>query len=127
MSTIKMRNKVLEKLALQKGDRVEIEKQVINNYKRLMKSYFEQKNLIPKRNLVEIRYEDLVKNPVGQVQEIYSKLRIPITTKTTPAMKQYLERKKNYKTNMYTINQEIISHVKKEWNFTIDRWNYNPP
>lgn len=127
VSTIKMRNKVLEKLALQKGDSVEIKKQVINNYKRLMKSYFEQKDLIPEQNLVEIRYEDLVKNPVGQVQEIYSKLQIPSITKAIPTMKRYLERKKNYKTNVYTIDQEIISHVRNEWNFTIDRWNYQPP
>jgi hypothetical protein len=77
LSTIKMRNRVLDKLALQNANKEEIEKQVIENYKRLMKSYFEQKELIPKANLVEIRYEDLVRDPIKRVRQIYSKLQLP--------------------------------------------------
>ena len=72
-----MRNNVLDKLALQNASKEKIEKEVIENYKRLMKSFFEQKSLIPKDNLIEIRYEDLVKDPIKNVREIYSKLRIP--------------------------------------------------
>ena len=56
-----MRNNVLEKLALQDGNKEVLEKQVIANYKRLMNSFFEQKKLIPSNNYVEISYEDLVK------------------------------------------------------------------
>ena len=55
-----MRHNVLDKLALQNATEEEIEKQVIKNYIRLMNSYFEQKKHIPKDNLIEIRYEDLI-------------------------------------------------------------------
>ena len=127
LSTIKMRNKVLDKLALQKGDTETIEKQVIENYKRLMNSFFEQKKLIPKENLVEIRYEDLVKNPLNEVKNIYSHLKLPGFNNATSGMKHYLERKKDYKTNVYQIDKEIINKVKNNWNFTINLWNYKPP
>jgi len=127
LSTIKMRNKVLEKMALQKGNAEEIEKQVINNYKRLMHAYFEQKKLIPKENLIEIRYEDLVKDPLKQVEQIYNTLRIPHFKQAVPNMQQYLERKKDYKVNVYKIDKNIINHVKKEWKFTIDLWKYKQP
>ena len=127
LSTIKMRNRVLDKLALQKGNEIEIEKQVIENYKRLMNSYFEQKKLIPKNNLIEIKYEDLVKNPVKQVKSIYRTLNLSGFDESLSGILKYLERKKDYKTNVYDIDEKIINHIKKEWDFTINKWGYSPP
>jgi hypothetical protein len=127
LSTVKMRNNVLQKLALQDGNKDEIEKQVIENYKRLMNSFFEQKKLIPSKNYVEISYEDLVKNPIKQVKYIYSKLKLTGLKKALTGMSRYLESKKNYKVNVYKIDEKIIKHVKDSWSFTIDKWDYSPP
>jgi hypothetical protein len=127
LSTVKMRNNVLDKLALQEGNKEEIEKQVIKNYKRLMKSYFEQVKLIPKDRLVDIRYEDLVKNPMKEVKKIYTKLKIPGLEKAIPGMKKYLDSKKDYKVNVYKIDKKILQRVKDNWSFTLDLWNYKPP
>ena len=122
-----MRNRVLDKLALQDGDKGEIEKQVIENYKRLMKSFFEQKKLILNENYVEVCYENLVKDPLKQVKKIYTKLKLPGFKKALPGMNEYLERKKDYKTNVYKIDKKIIDKVKKHWSFTIELWGYKPP
>lgn len=127
LSTIKMRNKVLDKLALQNADKNEIEKQVIHNYQRLMNAFFEQRKLIPEKNFVEIRYEDLVKDPISQVEHIYHHLGLPDLDQALPKMKQYLDRKSDYKTNVYKIDEKIIKRVKEKWGFTIDKWGYNPP
>jgi len=127
LSTIKMRNKVLDKLALQDGDSKIIEKQVIQNYKRLMKEYFKQRELIPEKNLIEIQYEELVKHPLKLVHDIYDTLELPHLDEALPGMKDYLEAKKNYKTNVYKIDDRIIQKVKKHWGFTIDLWGYSPP
>jgi hypothetical protein len=127
LSTIKMRNNVLEKLALQNASKDEIEEQVINNYIRVMKSYFKQKKLIPKNKFVEVKYEDLVQDPIKQVKKIYSKLNLPGLNSAMPEMKKYLDRQKDYKTNVYKIDKKIIDHIYKNWKFTIDKWDYNPP
>jgi hypothetical protein len=127
LSTVKMRNNVLDKLALQNASKDEIEKQVINNYKRVMKSFFEQKKLIPKHKYVEVKYEDLVKDPVKQVKKIYSELDLPGLKDAMPGIHRYLEEKKDYKTNVYKIDKKIIDHIYKNWKFTIDKWGYNPP
>ena len=127
LSTIKMRNKVLEKLSLQAGDKNEIKTQVIENYKRLMNGYFKQKGLIPKNNLIEIRYEDLVKSPLKQVEEIYKKLQLPGFKNAIPDLNRYLDRKKDYKTNVYHISNEITDIVEKNWDFTLKLWDYKKP
>jgi hypothetical protein len=127
LSTKKMRTRVLDKLALQNAYEEEIEEQVINNYKRLMKSYFEQKNSIPDGNLIEISYEDLVANPLQKIEEIYLKLNIPGFNEAKTEFEKYLDFKKDYKTNVYKINKKIIDNVKKNWDFTIKLWDYKPP
>ena len=127
LSTKKMRTKVLDKLSLQNAYEEEIEDQVINNYKRLMKSLFEQKDHIPDGNLIEISYEDLVADPLNQVKEVYSKLDLKGFDKAKPELEKYLNSKKDYKTNVYSIDKKIIDNVKKHWDFTIKLWDYKPP
>ena len=127
LSTKKMRTKVLDKLALQDAYEDEIEDQVINNYIRFMNSFFKQKDRIPNKNFVEISYENLVAEPLKQVQIIYGKLDLTDFDKAKPYLEKYLESKKDYKTNVYRIDKKIIDKVKKNWDFTIDMWNYKPP
>lgn len=127
LSTTKMRNNVLQNLALQEGDEEVIEKQVIANYKRLMNAFFKQKELIPSKNYVEISYEDLVKEPIKQVSKIYSELKLPGLEKHLLAINRYLESKKDYKVNVYNIDEKILKHIEKNWNFTIKLWNYKRP
>jgi hypothetical protein len=127
LSTKKMRQNVLDKLALQNASEEEVEQQVIRNYIRLMNSYFEQKEQIPNDNLVEIKYEDLTSNPIEQVKKIYSTLKLTGFEDAFPEMKKYLEKQSEYKTNVYIIDDKIVHHVNKNWKFTIDRWNYTSP
>ena len=127
LSTKKMRQNVLDKLALQNASQEEIEQQVIKNYIRLMNSYFEQQEQIQKDKLVEIKYEDLISNPIEQVKKIYSTLKLSGFEDALPEMKKYLEKQSEYKTNVYTIDDKIVQHVNSHWKFTIDRWNYTPP
>ena len=127
LSTKKMRQNLLNKLALQNASKEEIEQQVIKNYIRLMGSYFEQKEKIQKGKLVEIKYEDLISNPIKQVKKIYSTLKLPDFEDALPKMKKYLEKQSDYKTNVYAIDDKIVQHVNKNWKFTIDRWKYTPP
>jgi hypothetical protein len=127
LSTKKMRKNVLDKLALQNASEEELEQQVIKNYIRLMKSYFEQKEQIKKDKLVEIKYEDLTSNPIEQVKKIYSTLDLPGFEDALPQMEKYLENQSKYKTNVYTIDDKIVNHVNKNWKFTIELWGYTPP
>lgn len=127
LSTKRMRTKVLDKLALQHTTDEQIENHVIDNYIRLMKSYFKQKDQIPDGHLIEIRYEDLVADPMGQIREVYARLGLPSLEVAKPKMQCYLDEKAGYKKNVYEIDDAIIRRVKKHWDFTIKRWGYEPP
>jgi hypothetical protein len=126
-STKKMRTRVLDIYALQKTTTEEIEQHVINDYVSLMNAYFEDKDKIPKGKLVEIRYEDLVVDPIGQMKQIYGKLGLEGLKDSKTFMEQYLGRQAKYKKNVHVIDKEKIQIIEKEWGFSIRRWGYKPP
>jgi len=124
LSTRKMRRNVLEVMALQKSSEADLEQQVIDNYIRLTHHYLEEKARIPPGNLMELRYEDLVADPRGQIKRIYDTLKLPDLDQALPAIERYLAHKAEYKTNVYAIDPLVIQRVNECWGFTFDQWKY---
>ena len=123
LSTKKMRHNVLDVLALQHASEDELEQQVVDNYVRLLESYLKEKTLIPAGNLIEVRYEDLVADPLAEVKRIYSTLGLPID-QALPGFQQYLDRQARYKTNVYSIDDEAVRRVNQSWDFAFRQWKY---
>lgn len=126
-STMKMRTRVLDVLALQKSKKEDIKRHVLNDYTQLMKSFFKQKELIPEKQFYEIQYESFVKDPLKQVQKMYDHFGISRFSSAMTPMKGYLESKKNYKVNVYNIDEKLVQKIKKHWGFTIEKWEYDVP
>jgi hypothetical protein len=67
----------------------------------MMLQYEKQKEYIPKNNLVEISYEDLVANPFQIACKIYSALNIHPQDPTHASLKRYIAAEASYKCNDY--------------------------
>jgi len=126
-STMKLRKRVLGLFALQTSNPEELGQDIIDNYVQLMNSYFEQKDLIPRGRLVEIRYEDLVKNPLRQVKLIYSKIGLSGFERAEPWIQKHIDSQAGYKANVYKFDKEIIDVVDRNWGFTVKKWGYKIP
>src|SRR5665648_1005332 len=64
MSTKHFYNKMVQAFTFQKISDADLEDHILWIYKRMMESYFEEKKLIPKGNLVEIKFENLESEPL---------------------------------------------------------------
>ena len=49
---------------------------VLDMFQRLTEAFEEDRRLVPEKNLVEIRYEDLMKDPIAAMRSIYGRLGI---------------------------------------------------
>jgi len=112
---------------LQKVSDQEIEDYIFYVYKDVMKCYFKEKNLIPKGNLIDIKYEKLEKDPLNEIEKIYSNLNLSGFSNAKPSFQKYIQSKKNFRKNKYEIDEEIIKKVEEHWDFTIKKWNYGVP
>jgi hypothetical protein len=117
----------IEAFMLQRITDKEIEDNIFKIYSEMMISYFTESKLIPKRNLVELKFEDLERDPLYQVRRIYDELHLNGYEKAEPKILKYIQSIKNYKKNKFTLHKETIEKIYQHWGFTIQRWDYNVP
>jgi omega-hydroxy-beta-dihydromenaquinone-9 sulfotransferase len=95
-------------------------------YQKLMQRFFETQSLIPPQNLIEVRYEDLEANPVGEVAKIYSQFGLTFEPMKTQ-LEEYWAAQPRYAKNQYRFEPEDVEKVSRYCQVTIDRWGYAAP
>lgn len=93
-------------------------------YENMYKKYFEEKDMIPEGNLIEVRYEDVVKDPLGNIEKIYSQLGLEGFDKAKPAIARYIDSLKGYKPNKHVMDPRIMRKVAKRFDFTFKKFGY---
>ncbi len=82
--------------------------------------------LIPPDRIVEIRYEDLVANPLPQLQGIYSSLGLDDFEYAQPAISTYLASTANYKPNNLQITDDVKEKIRTRCGKYMSKYGYQP-
>ncbi len=91
-----------------------------------MRKWMRDRRRIPEQNIVDVRYEDLVADPLGELQRIYAALRFPVED-VLPRWKAYLETLKGYRTNHLTPAPADVALVREYLDFLFEAWGYSVP
>ena len=105
----------------------EVEEFLVEIYPRLMQKYLADRALIPAGHLAEVRFEDLERDPLGELARLYAELDLPDWENAEPHIAAYLETIADYRKNEFRIEQSIIERVGEKWRFALEEWNYRPP
>ena len=92
----------------------------------MYKKYFNERVLISKGNLVEIRYEDFISDPFSETKKIYESLSLEGFSDAERAIKAYILTQSEIKTANYKINDNIKDKVYSNWAFVFDKLKYDP-
>ena len=98
---------------------------MVDMYNRMHEKYFKEKELIPKGNLIEIRYEDFLKNPLTYMEQFYSDFQISDFESMKPVFEKYIASQKKIKIASYTIDKVLKQRIYTSLKHTIDLWNYS--
>ncbi|MEA2069831.1 MAG: sulfotransferase [Asgard group archaeon] len=123
-SILKFFRSVFEIYALQTWKDEDLQKGILENYQEMYEKFLEQRKLIPDDRLVEIKYEEFIKEPLGHINKIYRELDLNGYEKYEPDFKAYIEAQKSYQPNKHTISDDIIKKVNNYWDFVRKRHNY---
>ena len=74
--------------------------------------------------LYELRYEDLVADPVGRMAEAYERLDLGGFAAVRPALEEQARSMKRYRTNTYEHDPRMVAEVARRWRPFIDRYGY---
>jgi len=122
-STMKFMWYTVQMLKLQDFTYQELEKNVLEVYRLIHNKYEKEKVLVPRSNLIEIRFEDFEENSLEMLEEIYTRLRISNFNVTLPSFENYLSSMKGYKKNKYDYSDRTLKIVKEHWG-SIAKQNY---
>ncbi len=126
LSTMRLLMTLIPFQCLQKPQTVvEVEKQMIRVYKQMYIKYFNEKKLIPKGNLIEISYEDFIKNPLKTLKQIYSELKLDGFNSSEKKFAEYIRFQSKVKKHRYAIGEDIKKKVYENWDFAFDELGYN--
>ena len=115
-STIKLYDKLLPIFSLQKWNEKQVKEQIIKNFIDMFEVYQKCKANFSSNELIEIKYENLVQNPLLNIKKIYSTLELENYQRNKINFANYIEKDRDYKIDNYELNSEIINLVNTFWN-----------
>lgn len=84
----------------------------------------DQKLLAPNR-FQQIRYEDLMQDPLAHLESLYEKLELGDMEPLRSPLQQYLDNRRDYKTNKYKpLKRNIVREINDRWGRVIDLYGY---
>jgi omega-hydroxy-beta-dihydromenaquinone-9 sulfotransferase len=123
-STVHMWRKLQHAHGLQKPVADGLEEQVFTTFQRLYARLEEGKKIIPGGQFHELRYEDLVKDPEGQLRQLYDKLSLGGFERLAPRLRDYLRDTAGYEKNRYEVDALRREEINRRWGDVIRRYGY---
>jgi hypothetical protein len=123
-STVNLWKSLYRKHGLQRPTFAGLEEQVLTTFTRLYARLEEGRRLVPPGQFHELRYEDLVRDPVGQMRLLYERLGLGGFEDCRPRLERYVESIAGYETNRYELTPEQRAQVAERWDDVIRRYGY---
>jgi hypothetical protein len=103
-----------------------LDEEVLDRFNRVFTAFQEDCALVDPKRFCEVRYEDLVRNPVEEVRNIYEKLNLAGFEAMLPALQDYVAGMSEYQTNVYEIDPELRRKIGTRWAAYIEKYGYGP-
>jgi omega-hydroxy-beta-dihydromenaquinone-9 sulfotransferase len=125
LSTRRLFETVLQNVGLQRCDRRRFDELVLRRYRLMYDVFFEERGLVPPDRFHELKFEDLEKDPVGQLRALYERLRLPDFEAVRPALEDYTRTHAGYRKNEYrALPGPLRRRVAEAWRRNFEEWGY---
>lgn len=100
------------------------EEYVFECFERMYRGYESQRDQIPPGRLHELRYEDLVANPVEEMQALYDRLGLGEFESVRPRLEEYLKDHEDYRRNLHELPARTKDEIHRRWASYFARYGY---
>ena len=97
---------------------------VLDMFARLTEDYEADRHVIPEGRRIELRYEDLIKDPIATLRDIYARLDIGDFSAAEGPMQAYLDAQKEHRVSEYEMPPELKRKIIDRLGPYIDRFGY---
>lgn len=126
-STVHLWKSLYETHGLQTPTFAGLEERVLTTFERMYTRLEEGRQLVEPERFHELKYEDLVSDPVGEVRKVYDRLQLGEFERVQPRLEAYWTANQKYQTNRYRLTPEQKTIVTQRWGDVIRRYGYREP
>ncbi|TWU65224.1 Sulfotransferase domain protein [Crateriforma conspicua] len=129
-STCRLWRSLDEAQALQSpnGDEPAMHEYVLDCFQRMYEAYFDACEQVPSQRLIEMRYEDLVADPVESLRHIYDTLRLADFDSVEEDFCRWAETEhRGYQTNRHRLDAATEKVLLDRWGEYFRRYGYDRP
>lgn len=101
-----------------------IEEKVFREFRVIYDRLEEARPLFKSGRFHELRYEELVRDPVGEMKKVYTGLELDGFDEARPRLEEYLRKTDGYETNKYALTEEQRAEIARRWGDVIRRYGY---
>jgi hypothetical protein len=123
-STVNLWKSLAEKHGVQTPHHREIEERVFQTLPHLYGRLEEGKKLVKPSRFHELRYEELVRDPLGQMENLYKRLELSGFDEMSLHLESFLARNANYETNKFQLSTEKRDEITERWGDVIRHYGY---
>ena len=93
---------------------------------KMYRGFERQRQQIDPGHLCDVRYDELVRDPVGQIEMIYEKLDLADFEVARPALDTYLAAHRDYRPSEHTLDPQIKAQIERRWSGYLKTYGYTP-
>jgi hypothetical protein len=123
-STVNLWKTMARTHGLQRPEWPGLEEKVLREFRIIYDRLEEARPLLKPGRFHELRYEELVKNPVAELQKVYAGLELGGFDNVRPRIEDYLRQNAGYETNRYDLTPAQRTLVEERWGDIIRRYGY---
>jgi len=123
-STVKLWKSLAEKQSVQTPHHQNLEEKVLATYSQLYAKLHEGKKLVAPSRFHEMTYEDLVRDPIGEMRHLYARLDLGGFEALQPQVADYFARNANFEPNRFELTPHQRSEITRRWGDVIRYYGY---
>jgi hypothetical protein len=94
---------------------------------RMYRGFESQRASVDSASICDVRYEELIQDPVGTLARVYDQLQLGDFEKVRCRIEESMQQRKGHKTNVHQLPPDIIEQIERRWGSYIDRYGYAAP
>jgi hypothetical protein len=123
-STLRLWKSLYSSEGYQKPNYAGLEECIFETFLRMHQRLEATRGLIEPRRFSQLRYEDLVRNPAGEVRRLYEHLELGPFDEVEPAIRAYFAAHAEYQPNRYELTPQLRAEISRRWRPYLEQYGY---
>lgn len=99
----------------------------LDNYRAMEEAFYRASRELSPENVVEVRFEDVERDPLGEVRRIYAQLGLVFSARFQERLQRYLESVAGYQKNRFgSLPEDVQARIDAQMGLFMERWGYSP-